>query len=55
MRRSECLDPQADGRDEPLNGVTDGRIVVNDKYNRIGVRHDAVSRSAGSVNRNVAP
>ena len=49
-RRPECLDPQAYRREKLLNGVTDRRVVINHKYNRIGVRHDAVSRSAGSVN-----
>src|ERR1700679_442489 len=50
VRRSECLNPQAYGRNELLNGVTDRLIVVNHKYNRTRIRHDAVPRSAGSVN-----
>src|ERR1700692_4385290 len=54
-RRPEWLDPQAYRREKLLNGVTDRRVVINHKYNRIGVRHDAVSRSAGSVNLRLAP
>jgi hypothetical protein len=49
VRRSERLHPQAYGGNELSNGDTDRLIVVNHKYNRIGIRGHAVPRQAGSV------
>src|SRR6266404_43908 len=63
---SKGLDLQSGRSNQTLGGTTNGQIVINDKYDGLGLGHDAAlpasgppsperSAAAGRLNRKVAP